>query len=107
MPWPCGLADFTRGLLTELVRLDHDVTIVTSNANAANASASRVEMIPGNWGPSHVQRVRKFCMNQRFDVLDMQYERAAYKNSLSLFFSSRRRHTRLQGDWSSDVCSSD
>src|ERR1022692_1660586 len=25
----------------------------------------------------------------------------------SLFFSSRRRHTRLQGDWSSDVFSSD
>src|SRR5688500_20271421 len=24
-----------------------------------------------------------------------------------MFFSSRRRHTRLQGDWSSDVCSSD
>src|SRR5215467_14894904 len=23
------------------------------------------------------------------------------------FFSSRRRHTRLRGDWSSDVCSSD
>src|SRR5205807_7861661 len=23
------------------------------------------------------------------------------------FVSSRRRHTRLQGDWSSDVCSSD
>src|SRR5256885_9778617 len=23
------------------------------------------------------------------------------------FFPSRRRHTRLQGDWSSDVCSSD
>src|SRR2546426_11017510 len=27
--------------------------------------------------------------------------------SSSFFFSSRRRHTRLQGDWSSDVCSSD
>src|SRR5256885_10311640 len=26
---------------------------------------------------------------------------------LPIFFSSRRRHTRLQGDWSSDVCSSD
>src|SRR5256885_360220 len=24
-----------------------------------------------------------------------------------IYFSSRRRHTRLQGDWSSDVCSSD
>src|SRR5205807_6664116 len=28
-------------------------------------------------------------------------------NRISFFFSSRRRHTRLQGDWSSDVCSSD
>src|ERR1039457_3344786 len=27
--------------------------------------------------------------------------------SFIFFFSSRRRHTRLQGDWSSDVCSSD
>src|SRR5688500_13939391 len=27
--------------------------------------------------------------------------------SVFFFFSSRRRHTRLQGDWSSDVCSSD
>src|SRR5688500_20406483 len=26
---------------------------------------------------------------------------------ISLCLSSRRRHTRLQGDWSSDVCSSD
>src|SRR2546426_8870693 len=27
--------------------------------------------------------------------------------ALFFFFSSRRRHTRLLGDWSSDVCSSD
>src|SRR5688500_20050299 len=29
------------------------------------------------------------------------------RDSFVFFFSSRRRHTRLQGDWSSDVCSSD
>src|SRR5256885_2335774 len=29
------------------------------------------------------------------------------KSHFCFFFSSRRRHTRLQGDWSSDVCSSD
>src|SRR5205807_7541910 len=29
------------------------------------------------------------------------------KEIVDFFFSSRRRHTRLQGDWSSDVCSSD
>src|SRR5256885_12884322 len=34
--------------------------------------------------------------------VEMQIDRLT-----SFFFSSRRRHTRLQGDWSSDVCSSD
>src|SRR5256885_11501834 len=29
------------------------------------------------------------------------------RHDVFFFFSSRRRHTRLQGDWSSDVCSSD
>src|SRR5256885_13257433 len=29
------------------------------------------------------------------------------QSEIIFFFSSRRRHTRLQGDWSSDVCSSD
>src|SRR2546430_11578382 len=29
------------------------------------------------------------------------------RNGLSFFFSSRRRHTRCDCDWSSDVCSSD
>src|SRR5256885_11253725 len=37
------------------------------------------------------------------DVISIQ-ERYA---ETYFFFSSRRRHTRLQGDWSSDVCSSD
>src|SRR5207248_8153957 len=29
------------------------------------------------------------------------------RRSIHFFFSSRRRHTRSYGDWSSDVCSSD
>src|SRR6266446_1134302 len=33
-------------------------------------------------------------------------QRSGYE-TCTFFFSSRRRHTRLQGDWSSDVCSSD
>src|SRR5256885_11398005 len=33
--------------------------------------------------------------------------KTCYGLLLEFFFSSRRRHTRLQGDWSSDVCSSD
>src|SRR5690348_17606662 len=30
-----------------------------------------------------------------------------FKSVCFFFFSSRRRHTRWTGDWSSDVCSSD
>src|SRR5688572_32222955 len=33
--------------------------------------------------------------------------RGAGPSVLSFFFSSRRRHTRFDCDWSSDVCSSD
>src|SRR5256885_8266326 len=33
--------------------------------------------------------------------------KTGWQGEIVFFFSSRRRHTRLQGDWSSDVCSSD
>src|SRR2546426_1568918 len=34
----------------------------------------------------------------------MFVDRSPYAMLFIFFFSSRRRHTRLQGDWSSDVC---
>src|SRR5256885_2765316 len=49
-----------------------------------------------------VQQVR----GEGWRVLGMG-TRAEDSSPLDFFFSSRRRHTRLQGDWSSDVCSSD
>src|SRR5256885_5644702 len=36
-----------------------------------------------------------------------RFRLSSSSEAVSFFFSSRRRHTRLQGDWSSDVCSSD
>src|SRR5437762_3715231 len=40
------------------------------------------------------------------DYLDFD-RKEARKPTIIFFFSSRRRHTRYIGDWSSDVCSSD
>src|SRR5256885_13204212 len=40
-------------------------------------------------------------------IVTILYRNIRYFYILFFFFSSRRRHTRLQGDWSSDVCSSD
>src|SRR5437762_8023789 len=41
------------------------------------------------------------------DVGDRKVEGRGAFSFFSFFFSSRRRHTRYIGDWSSDVCSSD
>src|SRR5262249_59248217 len=40
-------------------------------------------------------------------MIETYYTHRAEKGRHCLFFSSRRRHTRLVSDWSSDVCSSD
>ena len=51
--------------------------------------------------------------NGKYSLYGSKIEQVDVKNSVEIteniffFFSSRRRHTRLQGDWSSDVCSSD
>src|SRR5256885_3723966 len=58
--------------------------------------------------------VRRFCTVSHVLLLSCCASFQIYHRSdckfldwVFFFFSSRRRHTRLQGDWSSDVCSSD
>src|SRR5256885_8741050 len=41
------------------------------------------------------------------ELVNVATDRSDIVAMCAFFFSSRRRHTRLQGDWSSDVCSSD
>src|SRR5690348_6581656 len=47
---------------------------------------------------------KQSCYPNQEDAYLMLYDKSAF---LRFFFSSRRRHTRWTGDWSSDVCSSD
>src|SRR5256885_9748197 len=53
----------------------------------------------------HGWRVR--YLDDRIALADIEPMTHTAVISELFFFSSRRRHTRLQGDWSSDVCSSD
>src|SRR5256885_12893105 len=48
-----------------------------------------------------------FCLHCNIDALILINSLFSILFAVFFFFSSRRRHTRLQGDWSSDVCSSD
>src|SRR5437867_10784807 len=55
---------------------------------------------------------RYFIFTDRIEVregMSLMWTQAFQSNSTRIFFffSSRRRHTRSYGDWSSDVCSSD
>src|SRR5256885_10993676 len=52
-----------------------------------------------------VPRSSKACGSPRRRMSPLPTGR--WSLTIFFFFSSRRRHTRLQGDWSSDVCSSD
>src|SRR5256885_4900199 len=63
------------------------------------STRSRIAFIDGDKG----------ILEYRGDPIDELAEKSSYPEVayLLFFFSSRRRHTRLQGDWSSDVCSSD
>src|SRR5256885_6605332 len=47
------------------------------------------------------------CFQTIVDKTEYSVLMLLYVLTIYFFFSSRRRHTRLQGDWSSDVCSSD
>src|SRR5256885_7273849 len=49
--------------------------------------------------------MRVMQVDVRFDIMGVLGRTISAQ--CGFFFSSRRRHTRLQGDWSSDVCSSD
>src|SRR2546430_10005291 len=46
------------------------------------------------------------CTSTSLPLLEARRSRASYVPRV-FFFSSRRRHTRFDCDWSSDVCSSD
>src|SRR5690242_720461 len=63
---------------------------------------------PSRASRSEERRVGKECRSRRSTYqLKKKIARVVRYAFLDFFFSSRRRHTRLTCDWSSDVCSSD
>src|SRR2546430_11435234 len=58
--------------------------------------------VPGAWATAHVAVVAASLLLLLAQVLPRRPG-----TSVLVFFSSRRRHTRFDCDWSSDVCSSD
>src|SRR2546430_9140335 len=60
------------------------------------------------WPPLYAfLRHRGHASPEAQDLVQGFFAHLPEQNTLSGVFSNTRRHPRLQGDWSSDVCSSD
>src|SRR5438093_660588 len=57
--------------------------------------------------PTATKEIQYLNAKGALTYTDISGDPVLYGNLPSFFFSSRRRHTRLVSDWSSDVCSSD
>src|SRR5256885_10203496 len=66
-----------------------------------SAPSPGIRCIPRWIGLSSTASGSRSSLSDRYELMESTVSR------IEFFFSSRRRHTRLQGDWSSDVCSSD
>src|SRR2546430_7568932 len=74
---------------------------MTARTSGSRATRS-ADHVPGHWRAApvakrHARRLRRHARRNRTELF----------RELLFFFSSRRRHTRFDCDWSSDVCSSD
>src|SRR2546430_5900562 len=72
---------------------------------AGNEADALVE--PVCVGPGDARCQLDECASPSSRLLDRPAKKVGDESGASFFFSSRRRHTIFDCDWSSDVCSSD
>src|SRR2546421_8855321 len=87
----------TRGTIDRLPSGAYQVRIYAGTDPVTGKRHDLVEVVPaGRRAAAEAEKVRTRLLSQ----LDE-------RRNPRMFFSSRRRHTRSDRDWSSDVCSSD
>src|SRR5205807_3470816 len=79
-----------------------DIICIVCDVPYYYISGCRKDRYNKNQCPYCTVRNKGYNITRRRDLIGRQFH-----NLIVFFFSSRRRHTILQGDWSSDVCSSD
>src|SRR6202011_1456399 len=82
----------------------------TQNKSLASNRPRHPDTRPGTWAlPPGIKVFTECALSQTFRERcgRSSTPSSGTGNFIFSFFSSRRRHTRLVSDWSSDVCSSD
>ncbi len=79
VPMQGGVADFTREIARSFVALGHDVFILTGESGVGeNDAGITVNACVRNWNMSSLFHVRPWARDNRLDVVNLQYQTAAY-----------------------------
>ncbi|MEP7357617.1 MAG: glycosyltransferase family 4 protein, partial [Anaerolineales bacterium] len=86
-PMQGGVGDFTQQLGRALATAGTEVHVITSR-QAGTESTERVTVhtVPGGWTFGSLARVRTIARRQRLDLLNIQYQAAAYGLSAPIHF---------------------
>ena len=96
-PMQGGVGDFTRELAHALAKQGHAVHIITGCEPASTEPDERVivHRVVGAWGLSCWRRIAAVARQQELDVLNIQYEPAAYAMQVGVNFLPSRTARRL------------
>src|SRR5256886_1002149 len=92
----CHLKNIWTAPLPPETELSRQMTTSTTSIDIMGLQAAYANL--------HTDQERDYFMQRCHDVISSVGGKTSYD---VFFFSSRRRHTRFDCDWSSDVCSSD
>jgi glycosyltransferase involved in cell wall biosynthesis len=88
-PMPGGVGDFTRALGAALAARGAEVHVLTSRAARAGPELLTVHPLAGRWGWLALARVRALAARLRLDLLNLEYQAAAFGLGLPVHFLPR------------------
>jgi glycosyltransferase involved in cell wall biosynthesis len=97
-PQQGGLGDFTRELGRALIDLDHEVCVITTKQSGAvldEADPIILERVIDSWGPGCWSQIGDIVRRRDLDVINVQYEPAAYGMQIGVNFLPGRWARRL------------
>jgi glycosyltransferase involved in cell wall biosynthesis len=94
-PQQGGVGDFTRELARALIAAGHEAHVITANATQGAGSKIEdgivVQRAINSWGARCWKQIADVAQRERFDVVNIQYEPAAYAMQIGVNF--------LPGPW--------
>ncbi len=91
-PMPGGVGDYSRILAEQLFSLGHHVHIFS---RSGTASKSFPLSTTGAWGPGSLARIRNWARRRELDVVNLQFQTAAFDMSPYIHFLPRLLPTPL------------